>query len=49
VPEEIKALVAERELARKEKNWVKSDDLRKKIEEAGFKVDDTPAGSVVKK
>ncbi|MFA5051666.1 MAG: cysteine--tRNA ligase [Patescibacteria group bacterium] len=49
IPEEIKALVTEREQARKEKNWAKSDELREQISKTGFKVDDTPAGPVVKK
>ncbi len=49
VPDEIKSLVAERELARKEKNWAKSDELRDQITKLGYKVEDTAAGPVVKK
>lgn len=49
VPEKITKLVAERELARKEKNWARSDELRDQISKAGFRVEDTTAGPVVKK
>jgi len=45
----IKNLVAEREKYRKEKNWHKSDELRKKIEKQGYLVEDTPKGPKIKK
>lgn len=47
IPEEIKTLVSEREEARKSQNWTKSDELRVKIEELGFKVKDTEGGTMV--
>ena len=47
IPEEIQKLVTERDDARKEKNWKKSDKLRDKIEKAGFIVKDGPNGTEV--
>ncbi|MDO8467484.1 MAG: cysteine--tRNA ligase [Nanoarchaeota archaeon] len=40
IPSEVKKLVDERERARKEKNWKKSDELRDKIKKLGFIVED---------
>ena len=37
---EIRALIDEREQARKEKNWQKADQLRKELQELGFEVQD---------
>jgi cysteinyl-tRNA synthetase len=48
IPAEIKKLVRDRELARKNQNWQKSDELRGEIEKKGFVVEDTKDGSVVK-
>jgi cysteinyl-tRNA synthetase len=42
IPEEVKKLVAEREEARKQKEWKKSDELRDKIKELGYIVRDYP-------
>ncbi len=47
IPPEILQLVAEREKARREKNWEKSDQLRKIIQEQGFVVRDTQEGPEV--
>ncbi|KKR45265.1 MAG: Cysteine-tRNA ligase [Parcubacteria group bacterium GW2011_GWC1_40_13] len=44
VPEEIKTLAEEREKARKEKNFKKSDELRKAINEKGYDIKDTDEG-----
>jgi cysteinyl-tRNA synthetase len=41
IPAEVKKLVDEREKARNEKNWARSDELRDKIKELGFEVKDT--------
>ena len=41
-------LVREREEARKNRQWQKSDDLRKRILEEGWIVEDTPQGPHVK-
>ncbi len=49
ISQEITSLVKEREKARIEKNWSKADELRKKIEAAGFTLEDTPTGPKVKK
>ncbi|MBU6431388.1 MAG: cysteine--tRNA ligase [Patescibacteria group bacterium] len=49
IPEEIKSLVEEREKARKEKNFKKSDELRKKIEEQGYEIEDELAGFKIKR
>mgnify|MGYP001559697712 CR=1 FL=1 len=49
VPAEIKKLMKERENARKEKNWKKSDELREKINKQGYSVDDTKEGSKIKR
>ncbi|MGA2417805.1 MAG: cysteine--tRNA ligase [Candidatus Staskawiczbacteria bacterium] len=48
IPAEIKKLVKERELARKNQNWQKSDELRAKIEKKGFLVEDTKSGPAVR-
>ncbi|MCX6760200.1 MAG: cysteine--tRNA ligase [Candidatus Nealsonbacteria bacterium] len=49
VSKEIKKLAAERKKARKENNWQKSDELRKQIEDKGYKIEDTQSGSVIRK
>ena len=47
VPDEIQKLADERDKARQEKDWGKSDKLRDEIEEAGFIVKDGPSGTEV--
>ena len=37
----------DRERARKEKNWQLSDEYRKKLDEAGYKVEDNPDGTSI--
>ncbi len=49
IPVEIQTLVAERDSARADKNWRKSDELRKQIEAAGYTVMDTPEGTNIEK
>ncbi len=44
VPEEIIALVHEREQARATKNFVRADEIRKEIEAQGFAITDKPEG-----
>ena len=46
-PDDVNALVAEREAARASKDFAASDDLRDRIAERGWVVQDTPAGSVL--
>lgn len=48
VPAEIKELAKQRDIARQNKDWQKSDALRKEIEKQGFAVEDTKTGTVVK-
>ncbi|HLC20130.1 MAG TPA: cysteine--tRNA ligase [Candidatus Nanoarchaeia archaeon] len=49
VPKFIEDLVLKRDVARKNKDWKRSDELRREIEEHGFNVDDTSSGTVVRK
>jgi cysteinyl-tRNA synthetase len=49
IPEMIKVLVETRNDARKSGDYKMSDDLRKKIERAGYKVEDNAGGSVLKR
>lgn len=48
VPHEIKDLIQEREDYRKAKEWKKADQIRKKIKNKGYKIEDTPKGPKVK-
>lgn len=43
-PAAVMELVHERELARTQKNWARSDELRKRISALGFDILDTPTG-----
>lgn len=47
LPDEVQALVTEREDARKNKDFAKADELRTAIENAGFEVKDTPEGAKI--
>ncbi len=49
VPPEITAMLKERETARKEKNWKRSDELRDAVLAAGYILEDTAAGQKVRK
>jgi len=49
IPQKIKILAQKRELLRRNKQFVQSDLLRKKIEMLGYKVEDTPLGSLILK
>ena len=49
VPIEIKKLRDERSLARQNKNWKKSDELRDKIAKLGYEVKDTAEGQEIQK
>jgi len=49
LPEEIKKLAVERQSARKNKDWKKSDELREKLNSLGYSVSDTNAGTRVRK
>ncbi|MEK7592907.1 MAG: cysteine--tRNA ligase [Patescibacteria group bacterium] len=47
IPVEISELLKKREEYRKAKDFKMSDDVRKEIENRGYEINDTPAGSVV--
>lgn len=49
IPEEIIKLVEEREIARKNKDWIKSDELRELINQKGYDIKDTKQGTEIKK
>jgi cysteinyl-tRNA synthetase len=49
IPEKVKKLAQEREKARKNKDWDKADELRGKIEELGFEMEDSKKGFMIKK
>ncbi len=49
VPAEIKKLVDEREKARKNKDWKKADEIRNKIKNLGYQVNDTDEGPKITK
>lgn len=44
IPEEVKKLAEERLQARNNKDWAKSDELRDKIKDLGFEINDTEGG-----
>ena len=49
IPDEIKKLVNQRDIARKNKNWEESDKLRDLALEKGYIIKDTPNGAIVSK
>lgn len=49
LPKEVILLAEERENARKEKDFSRSDSIREKIKKMGFSIDDTPSGPKVKR
>ncbi len=49
IPEEIKSMIEQRAAARKEKNFALADELRNKITEMGYIVEETKQGTIVKK
>ncbi len=49
VPEEVKEIAEERKLARANKDWAKSDELRKKLKELGYAVKDSKEGYTLTK
>lgn len=48
IPENISKLLEERKLARENKDWKKSDELRNEIEKLGYEVKDTANGQQIK-
>lgn len=49
IPTDIMEMVAQRQLARKEKRWQDADSLRNQVIESGFEIEDTPQGPRVKR
>lgn len=49
IPENVKNLLEQRNIARQEKNWVLSDELRDKIKELGYNVKDSKDGAKLEK
>jgi len=49
VPAEVQDLLDQRQKAREEKDWENSDQLRDKIKELGYVVEDTDQGQIIKK
>ena len=47
IPENVKILINDRNQARNDKDFAKSDELRQKIEDFGYDVKDTPLGTEV--
>lgn len=47
IPDEVQSLISERDLARKNKDFSKSDEIREKIESLGFEVKDSSTGTEV--
>jgi cysteinyl-tRNA synthetase len=45
--DDLKDILIERNMARKSKNWAKADELRKYIDEKGYKIVDNPDGTSV--
>ncbi len=49
VPKNILKLIELREKHRQEKNWLKADETRKKIEKSGYQIKDTKRGPKIRK
>lgn len=49
IPIDIEKIVQEREIARNNKDWAKSDEFREKINELGYEVKDTDMGYKISK
>ncbi|HJN62072.1 MAG TPA: DALR domain-containing protein, partial [Candidatus Parcubacteria bacterium] len=48
IPSQVKKLAKEREKARKNKDWEKADEIRGKVKEMGFQIEDTKEGPKIK-
>ncbi len=49
LPEDLAVLIAERDQARKERNWARADEIRDRFTESGYTLEDTPEGTVWKR
>lgn len=48
IPEEVAALVSEREAARRDRNWARADEIRRRVAELGYSIEDRPSGPFVR-
>ena len=48
IPEEVQALLYQREQARKQRDWQKADELREEIEKRGYNIQDRPLSELDK-
>ncbi len=49
IPADVQALVADRQRAREEKDWARSDELRAQIQALGYEIDDRAVGTRLRK
>ncbi len=49
IPQKIKKLAEEREKYRKNKDWIKSDQVRTKVKDLGYELKDSPSGVKISK
>lgn len=49
IPQKIKKIIEQREKLRQLQEWQKADELRNKITELGYLIDDTSQGTIIKK
>ncbi len=49
LPSAVTELLTKRKLARQQKDFTLADEIRTKINQLGFEVEDTPAGQVIKR
>lgn len=49
IPQRIKELAKQREEYRRNNQWEEADDIREKIENLGYQIEDTPTGTKIKK
>ena len=49
LPDDLAVLIAERDRARKERNWAQADEIRDRFTELGYTLEDTPEGTVWKR
>jgi cysteinyl-tRNA synthetase len=49
LPSKVEELIREREEARKKKDWKRADEIRRKIQELGYALEDTAEGVRIKK
>jgi len=49
IPNKLKKLVIQREELREQKNWSEADQIRQRINNFGFEIEDTDQGSMIKK